>query len=148
MTMISKYPLTEDVKKRVTDIFYQSLADLKEPNQVANFLKEFLTPTEQVMLAKRISIGYLLGKKYEARTISNILKVSVTTVTSVNRLIKHNKGYFYSMIEKLLKEEKNQKFWDELEYNIEKTTIPFTVGNWSNKRKNIEKEHNSKTKPF
>jgi len=148
MTMVSKYPLDKAIQQRVFEIFLSTLADLKTSSEVQLFIDQFFTPTERMMFAKRLSIAFLLAKNYDIRMISKILKVSTKTVTTVNIWIKHYKGGLYSTINKIINQEKQKEFWKELEYDLSKATIPFAVGNWSNKRRNIEKNHFPKNKPF
>jgi len=148
MTMVSKYPLNQQVKERIFEIFLNTLAGLKTQNEVNNFLEQFLSPTEKVMLAKRLSIAVLLVKKYDIRSISKILKVSTKTVAGINIWIKHNKGGLYNTIQNMLEKEVNQKFWDDLFYQIGKSTISLTTGNWSERRRNLEKEKFKSIKPF
>jgi uncharacterized protein YerC len=57
-----------------------------------NFLEDLLTPTEHVMLAKRLSIAYLLEKGYPYKVISSTVKVSTTTVGSVARMLSLNRN--------------------------------------------------------
>lgn len=148
MTMVSKYPLNNKIKERVYEIFLKTMANLKTPEEVGNFLEEFLTPTEKIMLAKRLSIAVLLAKNYDARSICKILKVSLNTVTNMNLWIKHNKGYLNQVAESLIREEQNEEFWNKVEYLAGRTTIPFTTGNWSTRRKNVEIQRIKKIKSF
>lgn len=146
--MVSKYPLEERVKKRVYEIFLQTLADLKSSKEIEGFLEEFLTPTEKIMLAKRLSIAVLLAKNYDARTISKTLKVSLTTITSINRWIKHQKGYFSRIVEEILRKEKSEEFQNNLTYKIGRAAIPLRTGDWSERRKKLEKARIEFQKPF
>jgi uncharacterized protein YerC len=146
--MISKYPLNKKVQDRVIEIFLNTISDLKNYNDIDSFLNEFLSPTEKIMLAKRLSIAVFLSKNYDVRSISQVLKVSKNTIVKVNLMIKHKKGFLFNLVEKINKDEKISEFWKELEYNLSKASIPLTIGNWSKRRGNIEKDHYSKIKPF
>jgi len=76
------------------ETFYQILAGLKNSNEVKEFLTDLLTPTEQVMLAKRLSIAILLTYECDYRTISEILKVSYATIGNVAKWLKlAGRGY-------------------------------------------------------
>ena len=56
MTKVSKYLMSEAVKDRMFEVFWKSIADLQGPESVKEFFTELLTPTEQVMLAKRLAV--------------------------------------------------------------------------------------------
>lgn len=110
MTQISKYPISKDVYDRIFDIFLKTISGLTSRQITENFLKEFLTPTEQVMLAKRLAISFLIAKGYDYREISKILRVSTGTVARVAFPYKQGK-YFRMAIGKLLNDEKIEEFF-------------------------------------
>lgn len=71
-------------------IFYQLttvLSDFNRPYQVDTFLRSFLTPTEQVVLAKRLAIARMLAVGCSYEEIREQLKVSSATIASVAEII-------------------------------------------------------------
>ncbi len=141
MTMVSKYPLNKKVEDRVYSIFLETLADIKTSKEVGEFLNEFLSPTEKIMLAKRLSIALLLTKNYDFRTICKILKVSPTTVSDMNIWVKHNNGALKKVLNNILKKEKSEDFWKSIDYFLEKLAVPMHGTNWSARRSKVEMEH-------
>lgn len=81
-----------------------TVAKLRTKEQVSGFFEEFLTPTEKVMLAKRLAIGILIAKRYSYREISDLLKMSTSTIAIYNLSYKY-KSVFRNMIERILKNE-------------------------------------------
>ena len=73
--------------------------------------KEFLTDTEKIMFAKRLSILCLIDDSISEHYISNILGVSPSTVSRI--LLKYEIGKF-PYISNIIKKNK-QKIWDCLE---------------------------------
>ena len=110
MAQISKYPISKDVYERVFDVFLKTIVDLQTKKQVSDFFQEFLTPTERIMLAKRLAIGILLAKEYEYREICKILRVSTATIGTVALSYKYGKNY-KKVISKLLQDEKIEDFF-------------------------------------
>jgi TrpR-related protein YerC/YecD len=110
MTQISKYPISDSVYGRIVEIFFKSLVRIRTKEEAERFVKDFLTPTEQIMLAKRLAIAFLLEKGYGFRTICRILRVSITTVARVNLTKKYGGRGYKMMIDKLLKEEAIKDF--------------------------------------
>lgn len=110
MSQVSKYPISDTVYKRILGIFLQSLIKLHTKEESQQFIKDFLTPTEQIMLAKRLAIAFLLEKKYDFRTIGRILRVSVTTIARVNLMRKIGGEGYHKIIGKLLTEEQVKDF--------------------------------------
>jgi len=114
MTQVSKYPMPKALEEQMFNLFFRALADLHLPTDIQEFLDDLLSPTEKTMLAKRLAIALLLVKDYDQRSISQTLKVSLTTVTKINFWLK-NKGRGYrKVIDKFIREEKWQEFWQKL----------------------------------
>lgn len=113
MSQISKFPITKDVYERIIEVFSRCIADLSSDDEIHSFLKEFLTPTERIMLAKRFAIGFLLEKKYSYREISKILRVSTTTISHVALNYDYGEN-FKKMVKKILEDEKLEKFWNNI----------------------------------
>jgi len=110
MTQVSKYPIPDKVYERILEIFFKSLVGIKTQDEAKQFIGDFLTPTEQVMLAKRLAVAFLLEKGYDFRAISKILRVSLSTVARVNLIRKYGGQGYQKMIKKLLTEEQVKDF--------------------------------------
>ena len=134
MTKVSKYLLKEEVKNRMYEVFWKTIADLNTPSQVESFFKELLTPTEQVMLAKRLAIAILLTKKYSYESVVDILKVSPSTIGEISLWLKKEGKAFRVAITKILKQEKQDEFWDNLEQFLSALIPPSKGTNWKQVR--------------
>jgi len=122
MTQVSKYPLPEALEKQMFNLFFRALADLRLPSDIKDFLDDLLSPTEKTMLAKRLAIALLLAKDYDQRSIKQTLKVSLTTVSKINFWLKNQGKGYRKVINKFLKEEKWQEFWQKLGDFIKEAT--------------------------
>ena len=74
-------------------------------------LGEILTDTEKIMLAKRLSIVYLLDEGVSTHNISDTLSVSPSTVSRISLNYENNK---YKYIKNILAKNK-QAIWESLE---------------------------------
>jgi len=147
MAQISKYPISKNVYERIFDIFLETFSKLNSKREVSDFFDEFLTPTEKIMLAKRLAINVLLAKGFEYREISEILRVSSTTITSVSDKYKYGKT-INKITQTLINKEGIEDFWLEI---AEAFTSMGTVGTkgasgWKYLNKEIKKKRTSK--PF
>ncbi|MBI2036509.1 hypothetical protein HYT17_02675 [Candidatus Microgenomates bacterium] len=70
--------------------FWNLITLLEDKDQVKNFLKDLLTPTEMKMLAKRIQIAKMLLGEYDYRSIRNYVKVTDTTIAKINNILASN----------------------------------------------------------
>ena len=134
MTKVSKYLLKDEVEKRMFEVFYRTIADLNNPLQVEDFFKELLTPSEQIMLAKRLAISILLIKKYTYEDIVDILKVSPVTIGIIARWLVNEGKAFQKAIGRILKQEKQEEFWDNLEQFLSDLIPPNKGTDWKRVR--------------
>jgi Trp operon repressor len=95
MPQVSKNPLSPKIEKRVFSVFISSIKNAKSNQDVLDLLNDLLTPTERIMISKRLSVAFLLVEgKYTMRGISKILKVSLGTVAKTQAtLTLQGKGY-------------------------------------------------------
>lgn len=121
MTQVSRFPLPKFLEQQMYKAIRKAFSDLRSEDEVAAFLEDLLSPTERIMLAKRLAIAILLDRGYEQRTVGTIMKTSLTTVNQVNYWLK-NKGKGYRIV---LDKLKNQKQWAELKEGLEEFLTDF-----------------------
>jgi uncharacterized protein YerC len=150
VTQISKYPISTQVYERILDVFLKVLVKIESKDEANQFIKDFLTPTEQVMLSKRLAIAFLLEKDYDYRTISRILRVSLTTVARVNLMRKYGGQGYERMIRKLLREEKVKDFLLRVGEVLSGIPVKGAKGGseWRYLHYEIKKKRRERKKPF
>lgn len=110
MSQVSKYPLRNDVYEQLEELFINTISRMTNKRLVSDFLSDFLTPTEKIVLMKRLAIYVLLGKEYDYRYIQALLKVSFPTISSVSKSYKYLGKGCKEVVEQLIKEEKIDRF--------------------------------------
>lgn len=105
MTQVSKYPVSKNIADRIFEIFLKTLVEIKNRDEADEFISSLLTPTEKIMLAKRLAIAFLLEKNYDYRTIRNVIKVSASTIASVNSIRLYGSEGYKKQISKIIEEE-------------------------------------------
>lgn len=113
MPQITKYPTSSTVDDRIFEVFIKSFVSLRVKDSAADFINDLFSPTEKVMLTKRIAIALLLLRDYQYRDISKILRVSVATISTVNISLKHGKGSYKKILDKIMREEKMEEFFQK-----------------------------------
>lgn len=105
MAKFDPYSISSKERSKLLDEFYSLVVSLKTKQQIINFFKDLLTPSESVMLARRIQIAKMLlgGDDYEE--IRRQLKVGVGTIINVQRWLKDGFGGYMKALEKALKRE-------------------------------------------
>lgn len=101
-------------------VFEDAVAHLRNRGDIQNFISDLLTPTEKIMLSKRLAIAVLLAKGYNYRQVCQILKISSGTI---NAVIKHqliNGAGYKVIVNKILRDEDLQKFFLDIEKTVSK----------------------------
>src|SRR3990167_1145940 len=101
MSQVSKYPVSKQISDRIFEIFLNALVNIKNKDDADQFISDLLTPTEKIMLAKRLAIAFLLEKNYDYRTIQKIIRVSASTIKSVNTSRKFGSNGYRNLIERI-----------------------------------------------
>ena len=150
MTQVSKRQLNSGVQKRIYEIFVDILKEVQTSSEVQSLLEDFLTPTERVMLPKRLCIAYLLLKQYNQRAIASYLKVSFTTINRVSTALKTGGQGYTLMLTRLQKREKIDVILKQIEEGIVSMLASFGGPSrvWKNLRNEQRKHAYEKRKPF
>ncbi|MBI2034823.1 MAG: hypothetical protein HYT11_03780 [Candidatus Levybacteria bacterium] len=147
MTQVSRYPIHKDVERRMFEIFKKSISQLHSSEDIEDFLDDFLSPVEKIMLTKRLSIAVLLAKGYTYPSICRILRVTPPTIANVSIALKYaGKGY-RKMVDKILHDEKIDDFWQKMEDMLAK--IPPSKGSdWKYYRREYYRKRREKQRAF
>ena len=99
MAKVNPRKLDSKEKMKYLDLLWTSIAELKEREEVKSFFKDLLTPSESVMLARRILIAKMLLEDKTYDDIRMELRVGLDTVAKVHGwLISGFGGYELSLI--------------------------------------------------
>lgn len=147
MAQVSKRPIHKDVEKRMFEIFERTISTLHASEDIKDFLHDFLSPVEKIMLAKRLSIAILLAKGYSYPSISNILRVTPGTIATVSVSLKYAGRGYKKMVVKILEDEKVDAFWEKIEDFL--SHIPPSKGSdWKYHRREYEMKKLKNRKAF
>jgi len=135
MTKVSKRVLDKKMENYIFELFIKTLVNLKDEHEVKNFLEDLLSPTERIMLVKRLAIAILLRKKHTYDEIDRSLKVSRQTIMNVSFWLKNGKSGYEKAVEKILKNQKRGASMDNLEEIVLQLSRPKNYGSVSFKKK-------------
>lgn len=129
MAQISKRELKNEIKKEIIDNLWISLITLSKDEEVTDFIDDLLTPTEKIMLAKRLAIAILLLREWKYKDIKDFLKVSGSTIYSVHLNVEKGGRGFRFIINQL---EKRKSITKNIR-RFERSFLPPIVGRgrWS-----------------
>ncbi|MBI2599257.1 hypothetical protein HYW40_03490 [Candidatus Curtissbacteria bacterium] len=109
MAQVSKLPLGKETQTRLYKLFWQTITSLSDPIQTEEFFNDLLTPTEKIMLSKRLAIAVMLIRNHDYEAIKAYLQVSSATISSVSMWLKYSGSGYRKTVEKLLRKEKIEK---------------------------------------
>ncbi len=112
MTQISRFKVNADVLEKLNDLLFELLSN-KSKDAFQIVLRDLISPTEKVMIAKRIGVIYLLEKNIDQRTITSIMKVSLATVSRYALLIRSSRT-IPNALEKLITKERTRLLVSQL----------------------------------
>lgn len=87
---LSKDKVNPHLRRELFNTLHQTIADLRSPQEVKEFLQSFLSDAEHETLAKRVAVSYWLDKKRGYDNIRKNLKVSSATIASIQRAMDEN----------------------------------------------------------
>lgn len=130
MTRVSKYKVDKLVEQEMFQQFWKSLTKLKTVDEVASFLSDFLTETEEIMLAKRFAVAVLLIRGKRPIDIVAALHVSYALTGSVASWVKNAKPHTRQVLQRIMEEQELQALLDRVEGVLE--ALPPRYGsNWT-----------------
>ena len=133
MTNISKDKLLPEAEKKLLKQFSNLFANISS-NKASNLFSEVLTPSERIMLIKRVAIVLMLEEGFSTYKISKTLKVSDATVRSIRHCYNQNEfAYILSAIKKSKFD--YEKFWETVDILLRAGMPPRGRGRWQFLRK-------------
>jgi len=124
---VSKKVLNKTIEKQIFETLWEAISQIRDKSDIQSFLNDLLSPTERIMVAKRLAIAILLLKEQDYATIRGFLNVSNETISKVSSILKTNQGYKIA-INKIAQTKAGKEFWEDIEsflYRFSKTSRVF-----------------------
>jgi uncharacterized protein YerC len=128
MGRVSKRQLKPAIEERLFEIFWNHLSAIDSPVLVREFLQSLLSETEHLMLAKRLAIAVLLSRGYSYEYIDDVLKVSKSTISVVDRQLVSGASGYKKAIELVRRKKQAESVWDSLEEFLLQFSPPAKAG--------------------
>ena len=132
MPHVSRKKLKKKIFVRIGNQLAGAVAKSISPQQVSWFVDKLLTPTERVMLAKRLAVTMMLERGYSIQAIRRSIKVTSQTILR----LKHKMKLRVATNKITVIKKPNARFWQELE-GLLLLGMPskFGTGRWDFVRK-------------
>lgn len=128
MTKVSRRFLNKELENHIFELFLKTIIDIKTVDDARAFIEDLLSPTERIMLIKRLAIAVLLTKGYTYDDIDDTLKVSRSTIMNVSIWLKHGRSGYRNAVNKIVQTQKRQEFIDKIEEILLQLSPPKRYG--------------------
>lgn len=129
MTQVSRHQLQPEMEKLIFGELCEFASLISAKNGFYEFLNDFLTPTEKIMLSKRSMIMVLLMRGQKVEHIKDTLFVSNSAVMSVSSWLKNASPTTRKALGLLDLKKDWQQFFDQIEAILDKLP-PGKYRNW------------------
>ncbi|MEM4271328.1 MAG: Trp family transcriptional regulator [Candidatus Pacearchaeota archaeon] len=142
MPRVSKFLLRDKQIKEISSHLHYLISLLNNENEISNFLGNFLTKEEKLMLSKRLVLLMMLKRQYSPSAIKNILHVSYETIRIYQNQLNSKNEIFEKILKKILQRQKTKELFDKINKFLKpidlamrsKTNMraraKFASGNW------------------
>jgi len=113
MTRICRIPVEDKVLQRLYFLLFEVVNCMDEEESFSEIINELLSPTERIMVAKRVAIIYLLMKKINYENIADVLKVAPATIAKFHKIMIEN-GSIKKALKGIVANEKVKDFLEKL----------------------------------
>ncbi len=144
MAQVSKYLVSDKIQQEIKSIFSETISLLSNKDEIVSFLEDFLSPTERIVLSKRITIALMLKKGYSYEMIKKLIKVSQPTVAAVNLKLKYSGKGYHRVLDKMIANQKINHIFNQIE-NFILNTLSRGKGKGSGVWQEIRKKHQQAT---
>lgn len=114
MVNLSKIQIDDKKLIKVYQLMFEILNKADDKDDFLGIIKDILSPPEQLMVAKRIAIIYLLIKGVDHTSIAKYLKSSRATVAKFSLLFYDKETKLIGVIGELLNKESVSHFFEDL----------------------------------
>ena len=124
MVKVSRNPLSPEVKREVTEALVNIVSEINDRAFLRKFIDDLLTPTEKMMLSKRLMAAVLLQRGYSHGAVCSALKMSRATVSVIQReLLRGGEGY-RAVFQKFFQESRGHRIVGAIEQFLDAITLP------------------------
>ena len=128
MPHVSRRRVKKKVYKKLEDGLRDIFSKFSSRSDVSRLLGDLLTPTERLMISKRIAIILLLKKGYSFQAIQKTLKVTPFTVLRFWRMTKMGKFKYFTIPRQ---DKKPGSFLGDIEKILQAGLPPRGKGRWA-----------------
>lgn len=106
MSKVRVYSVDKKERNRITRELFEIIADLRNKEEVFGFLMGLFSPSESLMIGRRIQVAKLLLEDYSYDYIEKKLRVSHQTINKIEHWLHKNEERGRLILKNMEKDEK------------------------------------------
>ena len=114
MTKVSRIPLKKETWDKVFALFIDTLTNITDRGKLSNFVNDFFSPSERIMLSKRLAAAVLLAKGHSYESVRGKLRLSPPTIAKISRKVKYEGKGLNLVLEEIFKKQAKAIFTEEI----------------------------------
>ena len=130
MPKVSKHTLSPEKIKTLAERLAKTVLLLRDEKSLQSFFNDLLTPSEKIMLGKRLLIALFLERGHSYLDISRMLKVSEATIGGVNERLQNGGNGFRIAFKRLGRVEKPEELVECFGSALERMPSKASSGRW------------------
>lgn len=148
MAQVSRRIISKEVADRIFEVFIKCFIKIRNTEDANKLADDLFSPTEKVMLGKRLAIAFLLMKGYEYREIRDLIKVSTNTIAAISLSLNHGSGGYQNILNRISKEEGLENFFLNISEKLLSVPASSTKGSglWRSLRADVQTAKKNKAK--
>ena len=145
MVRTSKKRLNDASLEKIFVILFEVLAKNKSKDEFLELVNDIFSPTERIVIAKRVVIMYLLMNKIPQRDIAHALCASIGTVSRYSVVLDGKESRVKKVINDLIKKDRVIDLFDDIFHNLF-ISPGFLKGHWQIYSDYLRRKGGRKTK--
>lgn len=114
MTKVSRIPLKKETWDKVFGLFIDTLTNITDGDKLRSFVNDFFSPSERIMLSKRLAAAVLLAKGHSYESVRNKLKLSPPTIAKISSKVKYEGKGLNLVLGEVFKKQAKFVFTEEI----------------------------------
>ena len=120
--------------RRSIEALVNIVSEINDRAFLQKFFDDLLTPTEKMMLSKRLMVAVLLQRGYSHGAVCSALKISRATVAVIQRELLRGGGGYRAVFQKFFQESRGRKIVGAIERFLDAITLPVKGSSSSMRR--------------
>ncbi|MBU1070895.1 hypothetical protein KKG65_00610 [Patescibacteria group bacterium] len=148
MPQVSKYTPHPFVQKKIKQLLVDCICHSNDTDTTSQFLNDFLTSTEKIVLGKRLALALMLLKNSSIEDIIDALKVSKSTIYKTKEWLEIAGDGYRNALQKIIDQDNKMEKQHKRALEEYDSSPLWHMTNWKNLKARQRKKIKDTEIPF